>query len=87
MPVRALKKKLSVLSTRPGVGEKTDSKKITSSSESSDIFPIDPVTQALAAKAAEEKTSILRESLPRTLVVHRDARDCLAPFLKEEVSI
>ena len=64
-----------------------DSEKSSSASEFSDIFPIDPVTQALAAKAAEKKTSSFRESLPQSLVVNRDARDCLAPFLKEEVSI
>ena len=51
-----------------------------------DILPIDPDTQELAIKAAEEKKSEFRESLPKSLLMDYDTRDIVAPFRRDEVS-
>jgi len=55
-------------------------------SAASDAATIDPHAQANAAKAADEKKSNFRESMPQSLREAHDYRDCIAPFRRDEVS-
>lgn len=55
-------------------------------SAASDSTAIDPNTQALAVIEADNKKNNFHESLPRSLLAAHADRDCVAPFLRDEVS-
>ena len=62
------------------------SSSISSADTPEHIPDIDSATQAVAIRTAEEKKENFRASLPRSLIQAHDARDCVAPFRKDEVS-
>lgn len=61
------------------------SSSISSADTPEHIPDIDSATQAVAIRTAEEKKENFRASLPRSLIQAHDARDCVAPFRKDEI--
>lgn len=48
---------------------------------------VDETTQNIAIREAEERRASFRSILPQSLIETYEARDCIAPFKKEEVSL